>query len=251
MDNETEVIRHQMEETREALQEKLEKLEHEVKDTVTGATEAVHSVTEAVQQTVSTVKGTVQETVETVKESVAETVETVKETFDIQRQVCEHPWLMMAGAVGVGFVGGRLLLRASSSAPASASALAASAPTFGNGAGFAARETAPAVSTSPKRGWWGFITDHYSQELNQLKGLAVAAVGGVIRDALVSSVPPTLADRVREVVDGLTAKMGGQPIPGPVLSGSHAAPVCPEPHGGPWDPDRRSEPAGARAGQGI
>src|SRR5262249_60517748 len=125
---------------------------------------------------------------------------------------CEHPWLMRAGAVGVGFVGGRLLLSATSSTRTPRPTFAPATPTFGSGAGFAARETTPAASVGPRRSWWSFITDHYSEELNQLKGLAIATVGGVVRDALVSSVPPTLADRVREVVDGLTSKMGGKPI---------------------------------------
>jgi len=104
MDNEPEreVIRQQMEETRAALTDKLETLEHQVVDTVQGATTAV-------QETVATVKDAVQETVETVKGSVQETVETVKETFDLNRQVDRHPWLMFGGAVAVGYLGGRLL----------------------------------------------------------------------------------------------------------------------------------------------
>jgi ElaB/YqjD/DUF883 family membrane-anchored ribosome-binding protein len=100
MDNEQEIIRQQMEDTRTALKEKLETLEHQVVDTVQGATEAVSDTVE-----------TVKETVETVKETVEETVENVKETFNLAKHVQEHPWPAFACATVVGFLGGRLLNR--------------------------------------------------------------------------------------------------------------------------------------------
>src|SRR5262245_52369843 len=67
MDNESEVIRQQMEQTRSALTAKVELLEHQVVETVHGATAAV-------SETVGNVKDVVQETVQTVKDSVHETV---------------------------------------------------------------------------------------------------------------------------------------------------------------------------------
>ena len=68
MDDEPEVIRQQMEETRSALTDKIERLEHQVVGTVQNTTRAVNdtveNVKEAVQETVSTVKDTVSGTVE-------------------------------------------------------------------------------------------------------------------------------------------------------------------------------------------
>ena len=117
MDNQTEVspeqeaIRRQMEETRTSLQEKLETLENQVKETVEEATEAVNETVQTVKEVVQGTVETVKESVETVKGSVENTVETVKQTFDLRRQVCEHPWPMFLGAAAVGFVGGKLLDR--------------------------------------------------------------------------------------------------------------------------------------------
>jgi ElaB/YqjD/DUF883 family membrane-anchored ribosome-binding protein len=212
-----------MEETREALQEKLEKLEEQVKETVQGATEAVHTVTDAVQ----TVRGTVEDTVETVKETVAETVDTVSdsvkgtvhtiiEQLDVHRQVEEHPWAMMLGAVTIGFVGGRLLMRSAATTyrPVSMGAVPVSAPApYANGAGAPARNGA----ATEKHGWLGSVLDYYSEELSKLKGLALGAAGGLVREALTSSAPPAMAEKIAEVVDSVTAKMGGEPIKGPIL----------------------------------
>src|SRR5262249_12215654 len=80
MDHESEVIHHQMEETRASLSEKLETLE-------------------------SKVVGTVKETTQ----AVAETVETVKETFNLRHQFDRHPWVMLGGSAAVGMSLGWLL----------------------------------------------------------------------------------------------------------------------------------------------
>jgi len=114
MENE-DVIREQMEDTRTSLTEKLETLEQQVASTVHGATSDIAETVEAVKETVEKVKDTVQDTVTTVKESVADTIDSVKETvhegltavkgmLDIPALVDSHPWLMVGGAVGCGFV---------------------------------------------------------------------------------------------------------------------------------------------------
>src|SRR5260370_30618637 len=103
MDNETEMIKQQMEETRESLSEKLGALEQHVLTTV-------HDTTDSVAATAGAVKDAVQGTVSSVKETVHDTVDTVKEAFDIKRQVERHPWAMMAGAGVGGDVGGRVLM---------------------------------------------------------------------------------------------------------------------------------------------
>src|SRR5687768_2848245 len=113
MDDQTEVIKQQMAETRESLADKLETLENKVIGTVENTTQSVantvESVTDAVQDTVATVKGTVHDTVEAVKGGVHDTVETVREAFDIRQQVDRHPWAMLCGSVALGFIGGYLL----------------------------------------------------------------------------------------------------------------------------------------------
>ena len=93
MENECEVIRQQMDETRSAMTDKMETLEHQVVESVQAASAAVS------------------ETVQTVRDSVHETVETVKDTFDLPRQVDRRPWTMMAAATALGYLGGYLLSR--------------------------------------------------------------------------------------------------------------------------------------------
>src|SRR5262245_48335249 len=98
MGDQTEVIRQQMEGTRTALAEKLGKLEAEV-------TGKVQQATSSVAETVENVS----ETVDSVKETVEGTVDAVKHTFDLEWHARHHPWLLLGGAVFLGFVGGRML----------------------------------------------------------------------------------------------------------------------------------------------
>src|SRR5207248_9142807 len=104
-DQEPDMIRRQMEAQRAALAAKLETLETKIVDTVEGAREAV-------QETVQSVKEGVRDSVDTVKESVHSSVEAVKGTFDIPLQVDRHPWIMVGGAVALGFTAGCLINRA-------------------------------------------------------------------------------------------------------------------------------------------
>ena len=94
-DDDPEVIRAQMQETRTALTEKLEALEHQVVDTVQATTstvaETVQQVKAAVEDTVGTVKDTVQSAVGGVKESVQGAVSSVAGVFDVRRHVRRLP----------------------------------------------------------------------------------------------------------------------------------------------------------------
>jgi len=218
MDNESEVIHQQMDETRSALQDKLETLEQQVKDTVQDATEAV-------SETVESVKDAVHETVGTVKDTVQDTVQSVKNTFDLPRQVEAHPWAMFLGAAAVGFIATRWLTRPASPAPAAIiprTESISSPPSRngghepGNGVAASPRQAATSQPASaPSKGSW-FAT-HYSEELAKLKGLAVGTVGGLVRALLTSSVAPAMAEQIKDVVNGITVKMGGHLIEGPLL----------------------------------
>jgi len=230
--NDPEAIRQQMEQTRESLQNKLEVLEQQVMETVQEATGAVAETAEAVKETVETVKETVQGTVESVKDSVQDTVETVKDTvqgtmesvkdtLDLNRHVQEHPWLMCAGAAAIGFVGTRWLTRAL------ASRQEHWPPTFAAPPSMAAKPNgsyAPTFSTPPpapapqERSWWSSIAEHYSDELAKIKGLVIGTVGGVVREMVTSNVAPALAEQIKDVVNSVTVKLGGQIVEGPILT---------------------------------
>ncbi|MFO1007317.1 MAG: hypothetical protein U0929_15255 [Planctomycetaceae bacterium] len=78
----TEEIRDQMEVTKSQLTDKLESLELQVAGTVQSASTAVTTTVEAVQDAVSSVRN----------------------TFDLQRITNSHPWLVVGGAVAVGYL---------------------------------------------------------------------------------------------------------------------------------------------------
>jgi ElaB/YqjD/DUF883 family membrane-anchored ribosome-binding protein len=211
MENHPEVIRRQMEETRTSLQDKLENLEQKVIGTVQDATDAA-------AETVQTVKETVEETVETVKETVGQTVESVKRTFSLRNQVNEHPWPMFLGAAAAGYVAGHMLFNPRERAARQPQGFFASA---------VAADPAPprpqrnGVGTSPpqteKGGFWNSVASHYHDELAKLQGLAVGAAASLVRDLLISSAAPALKEQIEDIVDSVTAKLGGKPIHGSVF----------------------------------
>jgi ElaB/YqjD/DUF883 family membrane-anchored ribosome-binding protein len=185
MENE-EVIRHKMEQTRESLNEKLETLEEKVTSSV----------------------ATVTDTVASVKEKVHEGVESVKDAVDVQAHVERHPWLMLGGSVLCGFVLGELL----SSKSDRATKPAEPRMIYGNGRQLPPRpEAAPPKEETPPAGasWLGA----FEPEMRQLKSLALGVTLGTVREMLTEQVPPHMAGQLREIVDAVTKKAGGDPIP--------------------------------------
>jgi ElaB/YqjD/DUF883 family membrane-anchored ribosome-binding protein len=227
MDNETEVIRQQMEETRSSLTDKLETLEQQVVDTVETATSAV-------TDTVENVKEAVQDTVATVKGSVQETVEGVKHTFDLRLQVDRHPWAMMAGSVALGFFGGRLLKSATTGEARrldryAASAHGADMPEGPDRSRDGARGYEPVASASRRNGihpprleaaqpsFLSELGDKYESEIGKLKKLAIGTALAVVRDAIQPSIPEQMKSQVIDVINSVTTKLGGEVIEGPIL----------------------------------
>jgi ElaB/YqjD/DUF883 family membrane-anchored ribosome-binding protein len=183
------VIKHRMEQTRESLIEKIETLENKVMNSVQNATSAVS------------------ETVASVKETMHEGVESVKDAVDVKAHVDRHPWLMIGGSIFAGYVlanmlsGGRKpAAEVGPAPPLSSRSLRAPA----NG-----RHTEEKPATSTIGSWLGPI----EPELEHLKGLAVGAALGAIREMLAEEVPPHMAEQLRMIVDGITKKMGGEPVP--------------------------------------
>jgi ElaB/YqjD/DUF883 family membrane-anchored ribosome-binding protein len=218
MEDSPEVIRQQMDETRTHLSEKLEALEQRVVNTV-------HEASASVNETIGSVKEAVHDTVQTVKESVNDTVDTVKDTFDVRRQVEARPWTMMAGATALGFLGGYLLMR-SRSAPAERYAATGYHPLpSDNGAGVYDAPPPPpftgmtpaAAAPAESGGILAMLSKTFEPELKELKGLAVGAVLGVVRDVVSDTIPPNMEGKVEEIIDGVTTRLGGKPIHGRIL----------------------------------
>lgn len=200
MDNETEVMREQMEETRVSLTEKLETLEQHVVETVQGATTAMN-------ETVENVKEAVQDTVATVKDTVQDTVDGVKETFNLQHQVEQHPWGMMAGSIAIGYLGGYLLSRPRTRISANIGMqhpLPVSQPTS-------------SVPTSSGPSWWTGVSALFAPEIAKVKGLALGVALGIVRDSITQAAPEQMKSELANVIDNITAKLGGEPLQAPVL----------------------------------
>lgn len=253
MPTEQDVIRQQIDESRSAMNEKLELLEGKVTETVQAATasvadataavmETVQNATASVSETVDSVNAAVQGTVENVRSSVNGAVDSVKETFDLTQQVRNYPWQMLAGAVALGYVGSHVFqparrptkaadqsfeLATPRSSPSSnqrqlvsvtsaneSDRSLASNNVDAQAAAFAI-PTNPVVEPSPT--WMGHLNETFGAEISNLRGLAIGASLGLVRDLITSSAPETLRTQIAEVVDGFTDKLGGQHIHGSVL----------------------------------
>jgi ElaB/YqjD/DUF883 family membrane-anchored ribosome-binding protein len=187
MENE-EVMRRNMEHTRESLTDKLETLENKLLS-------SVHQATSAVNQTVASVK-----------ETMSEGVESVKDAVDIPAHVDRHPWLALGGSVLCGYMLGSMF--GGGRAPRQAAAPLPLRPASSNGS----REQAthePAPAAPPKAGW----LDALEPEIRHLKGLALGATLGTLREMLSKEVPPHMAEQLRDIIDAVTKKLGGEPVP--------------------------------------
>lgn len=175
MDQEQELIRRQIEEARASLKQKLELLEGQARDAVKRARAGVDKVHHA--------------------------VDAVQRTFDVKRQVADHPW----AAVGVAMLAGAALgfLR-----PGRKRATLESAVVQANG-----EPAAP----PPSPGRWETLLQPFQEEIGELKELAIGAAAGVVRDLVKQSLPPGLGVEVEEIFNNATVKLGGRPIAGPVL----------------------------------
>jgi ElaB/YqjD/DUF883 family membrane-anchored ribosome-binding protein len=208
MENEAEVIRKQMEETRTSLSEKLEALETQVTDTVKETTESVgetvETVTEAVKDTAS---------------SVAQTVQAVTETFNISGHVQRYPWLALGCSAGVGYLLGMWLAPSHSTALSGMTAGASSTPSTppapapappepvlsaGSSNGHAASSQEPARENA-----WQTFFDSWKPAFDQLKGLALGATVGVAGQMLIRALPESFRKDLNEMLAGVTKAVGG------------------------------------------
>ena len=237
-ESEPEAIRQQMDDTRTALNDKIATLEQQVVETVQGASAGV-------METVEVLKDAVQDTVQTVRDSVGDTVEGVRDTFSIDKQVERRPWTVLAISAGIGFAAGYLMtpprrrsqLKLANGLvgfrPARAAGIRRGSPdtirpsaaqpaTSSNGRGSEESHAEPAAAAAPVHGIFDNLTHAFDGEISALKGMAVGALGGLVRDFVVPQIPPAFKEKVQEVIDGVTTKLGGEPVHGS-LFGDEAA----------------------------
>jgi len=186
VDNELEVIHHQMEATRASLADKLDTLENHVLGTV-------HQATDAVSHTVEDVKSVV----DTVTDSIQETVQSVKETFNLRDRVREHPWMSVSGAVAVGFLGGYLLPAPAAQQPEPVE--------------YPPPEPPRPLSRAESR--YVEETSDFGP-LQKIKELAIGALMNLVRQFAADATPENMKHDVLDLVDDLTTRFGGKPFRG-------------------------------------
>jgi len=216
MENDTEVIRQQMAETRNSLTEKVEAVEElvssAVKETTEAVTKTVENVTGAVEGTVNTVKETVAGTVNTVKDTVAGSVESVKNALDITGYVDKYPWLVMGGAVAVGYALGTMVGESKPHYAPASTAYEPSASPPSDSHAWGAASAAPTSTGSAGRSWTSFVPDGWMPLIDKLKGLAIGTMTGVIGEMVMKAVPENIKHEVSQMLDDTTQRLGGTPV---------------------------------------
>jgi ElaB/YqjD/DUF883 family membrane-anchored ribosome-binding protein len=218
------VIRNQIEETRESLTGKLETLEGHVKEavgTVTDTIETVKSSVETVKSSVETVKSGVENTVESVKTSLHDTVDSVKETLDLSGQVQRHPWGAVGCSLMAGVAAGYLLSgprRRQSNYWDGIPGMNQLIPGYQP----SRPAEAPRQEFREEPDFLSKLLSSFGGELDKVKEMAIGALLGIARDALKDALPPSLGANVAEIMDNVTRRAGGEPVRGQVLETEHA-----------------------------
>lgn len=218
MENQAEVIKQQMAETRESLSNKVAALEEKVistvQDTTESVTQTVGAVKDSVTETVDTVKDAVQDTVATVTDSIGKGVESVKQTFDLRGHVEQYPWAMFAGSVAVGFLGGRLLgggHHAHPGVPGHGSIYPGPQPAVQPRSAESYRE-ALAAPAPAGFGLFDQLGESMKPIMQKLGSLAIGATTSLLGELVLESVGPGLRKELEPMVQEFTTALGGKPI---------------------------------------
>jgi ElaB/YqjD/DUF883 family membrane-anchored ribosome-binding protein len=189
VDSELEVIRTDMEVTRDSLAAKIGELESQVRDTVSGAGEAVAATKEGVMEVVSSVS----DTVTSVKDSI-------KETFDLRKQVEEHPWGAFGVAIAAGATGAFLL---GSPKPVSRP-VNGFVPPSPNHTPFSPASAATAAPEEPSV---------LGSVVSKLQALAVASLVDYVQDQIRQSAPEPWKAGLQDIVRDLSSQFTGDKKP--------------------------------------
>jgi ElaB/YqjD/DUF883 family membrane-anchored ribosome-binding protein len=111
MDQRTGQAQRQIDERQAAVTDKMGSVEERVQETVDGVKATVESAIEGfkqVQETVDGAKAAVDAMLESVHGTVHETVERMKPAADLLEHVQQNPWLLLGGAILMGYIFGSL-----------------------------------------------------------------------------------------------------------------------------------------------
>ncbi len=170
MDETPEMIRQQMEDTKCQLTEKLETLELQVSETVQATGDVVNATVEAVQGTVESMTG-----------AVETAVHSVGEAFDLHKHMDRHPWLVLGGAAFLGYVMADGL-SGSKKRPVAPTVMPLPVAAF---SAADSSEAAAALNAA-------YEANKESTAVNQLKGIAIGALIGILQGVATRAVPQVL-----------------------------------------------------------
>jgi ElaB/YqjD/DUF883 family membrane-anchored ribosome-binding protein len=111
MDHRTGQAQRPIDERQAAMTEKMGGVEARVQETVDGVKTTVEGAIEGfkqVQETVDEAKAAVDEMLERLQGTVHETVERMKPPADLLEHVQQNPWLLLGGAILMGYIFGSL-----------------------------------------------------------------------------------------------------------------------------------------------
>jgi len=226
MENDTAVIREQMEHTRTALTEKVEAIEEKVasvvKEAANAVNQTVHDVTETVESTVNTVSdsvSSVKSALDSTVHTMADSVESVKEALDVSGYIDRYPWVAMGGSVALGYAMGCLLTRSNghTSSPGwsgASGSYAAPPQQTASSLGATPQQSASAFSDTsmPSAGsssGGSFLPQSWMPMVDKLKGLAIGTASGVLGEMILNMAPASLKDNLAKMIDETTEKLGG------------------------------------------
>jgi ElaB/YqjD/DUF883 family membrane-anchored ribosome-binding protein len=193
-----------IDQTRSDLAQKVEQLEEKVRDTVLSATENVN------------------DTIESVTSTVQQTVHSVQQTFDVNYQMQQRPWLLIGGAVVVGFVVGAAVSRQRSGMGWGRSGRPADFSPSAESPQAPAERFAPQPESRGPSLVSNLLTQ-FGPEINKVKEVAIGYLVGMARDAIKDALP-ALGSQIEEVMNSATTKLGGEPVRGSVLHEGSSSP---------------------------
>jgi hypothetical protein len=215
MDDDVEMIQREIGDTRAGLTDRASALEKQVMD-------LAHDTTAAVKDVVHTAKDAVTESANQVQHAVHETTQTVKQALDLKRQVERHPLAMFGAFMAVGYLTSRCLEGMNGAGQGTDSQLSAlaSSPDSDSPDGSYRGEGAPLVGVHHNADGNGF-GGKYATEIGRLRKLAISTALSGVRDYIAASTPEPIGTELSSIIDSLTLKLGGKPIPGPIMSSNN------------------------------
>jgi len=177
MNESPEMIRKQMQQTKLQLAEKLESLEQQVSATVHTTETAVNATVEAVQ---------------TVEGAVHNAVDSVVNVLDVSRHVENHPWLVVGGAVVVGYLAAEFLTgppTANGASQESSSPSSTNQPDQSNTPSVATALTGTASVTH------GHPSVSTSSPWQQLRDATIGSLIGIVPE-IISRIIPRVVDQL-------------------------------------------------------